>query len=51
MGLRNPLTHRDPSQEPDQYLGSFSRRYARDILYFYDLLFLLLENEVELVEE
>lgn len=51
MGLRNPLTHRDPSHEPDQYLGSFSRRYARDILYFHDLLFLLLENEVELLEE
>jgi hypothetical protein len=51
--IRNPLAHRDPESATGEsrYLDSFSQRYARDMLYFYDLLYLLLENEINVVEE
>lgn len=51
MALRNPLTHREPSPDGERFLDSFTQRYARDILYFYDLLFLLFENELNINEE
>jgi len=53
QAIRNPLAHRDPQYGTGEsrYLDSFSQRYARDMLYFYDLLYLLLENETRIVED
>lgn len=42
--LRNPFTHNDPEAVDHNYLMRFSKRYARDVLFFYDFLYLLVEQ-------
>jgi hypothetical protein len=42
--LRNPLTHGYPDPETDTYPDRVTRRHARDILYFFDYLYLILDE-------
>ncbi|WP_434523206.1 TIGR02391 family protein [Halorubrum sp. AS12] len=41
---RNPLTHTHPSADSEEFPNEISRRQARDVLYYLDLLYLLLEE-------
>ncbi|WP_410767508.1 TIGR02391 family protein [Haloferax sp. DFSO60] len=42
--LRNPFTHNDPDAVDHTYLKPFSKRHARDVLFLYDFLHLLVEQ-------
>lgn len=42
--LRNPLTHNNPRPETGRFPDRITRRHARDALYFFDLLYLIIEE-------
>lgn len=48
--LRNPLTHRTPRPGTGRFPDTITPRHARDALYFFDLLYLILE-EAERTDE